>query len=245
MSNTVKYCGHFCLLGIWIFAQSLSFAQSGTASIKGTLLGQDGKPIGGAQVTANVELARNKALPQPIATGPTVATAKTAGDGTFTLDKLPAGMYTLCAQAPSATHLDPCHWSQIPPSVTVTAGQSITGYKFSLVQGAQFQVRLDDPKKLLSAPAGKYGVPHVLMGVTTAAGQFYPVFVSGEDSTGKDHTLVIPANTNLRFTVYSKQVQLTDSNYRPIDAGGVVLPLRIDSQATNTPPLLFHVVAAN
>jgi hypothetical protein len=220
-------------------------AQSVAGSIKGNLYGEDGSPIGGARVTANVELPRNKAIPAPIATGSTLATATTAADGSFMLDELPAGSYVLCAQAQQAVHLDPCHWLQTPPSVVLAAGQNITGHKLNLIRGAQLQVRLEDPQHFLNAPADKNGIPHVLMGVVTAAGQFYPVFVSGKDNAGVSHTLTIPVDTNLRFTVYSKHVKLTDGSDKPLDPAGVTILLRHDSQATGNPSLVFHIVGAN
>src|SRR5450432_1879299 len=182
-----------------------------TGSIHGILHAQDGTVITGAKVTASKTVPANRVNPTLTATGPTLGFATTAADGSFALDKLPAGTYTLCAQAQAAIHIDPCHWSETPPKITLSAGQNVTGYNFSLVKGQALQVRLDDQGGLLGSAAGASGNPHVLMGVLTSKGQFYPVTLSSSDSTGRNHSLVVPVNTALRLTVSSQTLKLTDS----------------------------------
>ena len=242
-----RQCAFLSLIGLWIWLQPAGFAQTAAGSIKGTLHASDDSPIAGAIITANVELPRTKAnaLNFAVATGPTRAVYTTAKDGSFELDRLPAGDYTLCAQAPAAVHLDPCHWGQRPPSVTLAAGQNITGYKLTLAKGALLQVRLDDPKGLLNTPASASGKPHVLMGVSSPSGQFYSLFFSSADTTGRNHSLTVPLNTNLKFNVYSKNVSLIDGNGKAIDPAGSSIPVRFDSTASNIQPLLFHVTAVH
>ena len=217
----------------------LSGADPESASIHGNVFAQDGSPISGARVLASVQLPPQRPGTRQVATGATLASSTTGSNGAFELDHLPAGSYTLCVQAPTAVHIDPCHWSQTPPSVTLSAGQSVTNFKVNLKQGALLSVRLNDQKQFLHGPPGNNGTPHVLMGVLGPEGQFYPVFVSGEDSTGRNHTLTIPVNTTLRFTIVSKSVTLTDSDNQPIDE--YTFPFRANSLAANPPAFVFNV----
>jgi hypothetical protein len=110
--------------------------------------------------------------------------------GSFTLPKLLPGTYTICAQAAQAAEIDPCHWSQTPQpqQVTVSAGQALTGLKVSTKPGSILNVRIDDTKHLLLRPATALGIPHVLVGVYTGSGQFYPAYVTSKDITGVNYS---------------------------------------------------------
>lgn len=236
-----------------ILAVAIFLSQSGlqaasapvTGSIHGTLYAQDGKVIRGGKITANVAVPVNKVNPALTVTGPTLAYATTAADGSFALDQLPAGTYTLCAQAAAALQIDPCHWSGTPPKITLNAGQNVTGYNFNLVKGQALQVRLDDKGALIASAAGAFGNPHVLVGILTAEGQFYPVTLTGVDSAGRDHSIVVPVNTTLRLTVASQSLKLTDSTGTALNPAGHVVPFRIDSEVSNPQPYLFHIVGKN
>jgi hypothetical protein len=243
----IRFSSYFVFATVILFSQSGLPAASApvTGSIHGILHAQDGTVIHGAKVTANKAIPANKVNSALFATGPTLTSSITAGDGSFALDTLPAGTYTLCAQAQAALHIDPCHWSETPPKVTLTAGQNVTGYNFSLVKGQALQVRLDDQGGLLASAAGAFGNPHVLMGVLTSKGQFYPVGLSSIDSGGRNHSLVVPVNTTLRLTVSSQTVKLTDSAGTALNPAGHVVPFRIDSGDTNPQPYLFHIVGKN
>ena len=74
------------LLGFFIVV-GIAAAQS-SASIQGTLVGRDGRPLSGLFVTAS-----------RLAHPPVSETVKSTTTGTFEFDGLPTGTYELCAQA--------------------------------------------------------------------------------------------------------------------------------------------------
>jgi hypothetical protein len=171
--------------------------------------------------------------------------AVTASDGTFTLGKLAAGVYTICVQAAQAAELDPCNWSQAPPQVTLTAGQSLTGFKINLQQGSILNIRVDDPQHYLNAKSSVPGIPHVLLGIYTSTGQFYPAYTTGKDSTGSNYSLTIPLNTAIRFTIASKHVKLADSKGNAVPPNGLTYAIRHDISVSNSAPLEFLITGSN
>ena len=81
---------------------SATTSASATASIQGTLLAHDGTLVKAAKITANFA-APVKSLQQgPSVTGLLQGSAVTASDGSFTVSRLAAGVYTICAQAAQA-----------------------------------------------------------------------------------------------------------------------------------------------
>jgi hypothetical protein len=165
-------------------------------------------------------------------------------NGSFTLGKLLPGTYTICAQAAQAAQIDPCHWSQTPPQVTVAAGQVVTGFTISTQKASILNIRVDDPKHLLTGPKTAQGLPHVLVGVYTLAGQFYPASVTKKDGTGINYTVTVPFNTALRFAISSKHVKLSDSKGNAVPVNGLIYAFRHDSSVDNSAPVEFQITGA-
>jgi hypothetical protein len=218
-----------------------------TGSLQGTLTGSDGAVIPGAKITANFTAPAKSLLPSlgPTITGGLQDSAVTASNGSFTLKNLVPGTYTLCAQAASAAQIDPCHWSQTPPQVTVLPGQAITGFKITTVKGSILNIRVDDPQHYLLAKSSVPGTPHVLVGVYTTSGQFYPAYITGKDATGTSYSVTIPLNTALRYTVASKHVKLADSTGKAVPANGLTNTFRHDSSVDNSAAVEFLITGAN
>lgn len=113
------------------------------------------------------------------------------------------------------------------------------------MKGQALQVRLDDQGGQFSSAATAFGNPHVLVGVLTAKGQFYPVTLTSSDNNGKNHSLVVPVNTALRLSVSSQSLKLTDAAGTALNPKGHVVPIRIDSGESSPQTHLFHVVGKN
>ncbi len=181
------------------------FAQAG--SLAGLVTDESNKPISGAFITAHRETL-------PIASG----RARAAANGTFQVNGLPAGSYTVCVQVPGSDFLDTCEWYILPLRVDVKAGQAVAGLKFKLHKGAIVHVRLNDPGKLLERSSTAKAVPSVLMGVQTIRGLLRPVTLVSKDATGTTHAVTVPFDTALNFTVLSPQVSLSDEKGTPLAA---------------------------
>jgi hypothetical protein len=222
-----------------------SAATTTTGSIAGTLVSDTGAPIRGAKITVNATAPVKSQSQGPAVTGLLQGSAVTAADGSFSVTKLAAGTYTICAQAGLAAQIDPCHWSQTPPQATISAGQNLSGIKISLKKGAIFNVRIDDPKHYLNAPSSVAGIPHISLGVYTPSGQYYPAYLTGKDATGSNYSLTIPQNTTLRFAISSKHVKLQDSKGNAVPANGLTYAFRYDSGVDNSAAVEFLVTGTN
>lgn len=212
-------------------------AQSTLGTISGVVTGDDGLPLAGVRVTASAALPQGLAVSGVLATGPTRGRAVSSSTGDFVLENVPAGLYTVCAQG-AAMHLDPCNWGQTPLPVAVAANERVSGVKLNLIRGALVQIRLNDSKRILDSGPNSAAQSHVLMGVATQAGHFYPVFSAGSDSKGRDQKLLVPLHVNLELKIISSNVALADSSGEPLPIN-YSLPFRLDTAASQV--LVFNV----
>src|SRR5689334_18817137 len=90
-------------------------------------------------------------------------TTTTGPKGDYTFKNLPPGKYNLCVQAPGGAHLNNCEYST-PAQVTIAASQSAV-QNISVTQGAVFQLRLDDPRKLITPTDDLFLVVHLPNGL--------------------------------------------------------------------------------
>ena len=139
------------------------------------------------------------------------AQASKSADGSFQLQNLPAGTYSLCVKPADDGYLDPCEWGQTASSVTVTVGQKSTGNLPTASAGSVLKIRIQDTAQLLFQK-GKTGyLPDLLVGIFGPNGMFYPAHVANRDIRGLDLQLTIPFDTLLSLTVASKTAELADS----------------------------------
>ena len=235
------------LIFLPVYFAAAAYAQQSSTGTAGTVVTEDGKALAGIQVVASV------ALPQPAvtlpggptATGAALAKATSGADGAFQFNGLPPGKIVFCLQAPPPGLLDPCSWAGPPVSVTLAAGQKLTGVQLKVKKGSVLQVRLDDPGQKLAAlpvsgPLSGF-VPDVLMGVFTAQRLFYPAGLASTDATGRNHQITVPFDTPLKFTIASKQLQLTDEAGAALGARGLTIPFVHPSAGAPPKGLTFHV----
>src|SRR6516162_2840394 len=119
---------------ILIFTSSIALmAQTGTGGIQGTVTdASNNKPIAGAFV-----IAIRSGLP------PLSQTAQTGADGSYQLQGLAAGAYSLCVQAPGDGYLDPCQFGDVAQQITLTAGQQSVGNVTKLKPASILKIRLN------------------------------------------------------------------------------------------------------
>lgn len=204
-----------CLVGVvTTIAAAQSPAPATSASIAGTVVGDDGKPLA-AFVTAN-------RTTKPIATG----SSAPAKDGSFSINKLSAGTYSLCAAAKDGGYLNPCTWG---PAILVTlnAGQNLTGYRIVLKRGRSLQVHLTDAGQALSAAAapGK-PAPHVMVGILTPQRIFEPLALIGKDTQGRTHEGTISADQNAQLLIRGNGVSISDSLGTAVASNGSTVTVK-------------------
>jgi hypothetical protein len=243
MSNNV-------LAGILLFACHQILPAQSLGSVSGTVVGDDGKTLA-ATVTAN----RTSA---PLARG----RADAGPGGGFTISNLPAGTYTLCVAVKGRGYLDPCAWSTTAPTVQLSAGQAVTGYRLTVNKGAVVHVRLNDTAGVLNATATAAASiqaqplvppatvtpdrpvpPHMQIGFFTTLHLFEPLAPTGKDATGTDLEGTIPFGTPVSLHISGTAVHITDQLGATVDPAGSILT--ITQAATDQPKILtFNVSGA-
>ena len=184
-------------------------AQTATGSIQGAVTdARSSKPIGGAFVTAI-----RSGLP------PQSQSAQTGADGSYQLQGLAAGAYSLCVQVPGDGYLDPCHFGAATPSTTLMAGQQAAGISLKIKAASILKVRLNDAGSLLTQKTKDGHEPDLLIGVFGPGPQrtFYPAHQVGRDKTGSDYRVAVPLDTPMTLSIASSSLKLAD-------AAGTALP---------------------
>lgn len=186
------------VLVLLLLSSTLS-AQSVT--VQGTVTDSKGKALKGAFVTAV-----RSGLP------PASQVASTANDGSFKIQGLPAGTYSLCVQIPGDGYLDPCQWGGTAVKLTLTAGQASSGNTLKIADASIVKIRIDDPGKALAQKTKDGRNPHLLIGVWPSNGLFQPAHLASTDAAGAQYQLSIPLDAALKLQVASRDLKLADSN---------------------------------
>lgn len=202
-------------LAFLIFTSNLALlAQTATGSIQGTVADARNKPIAGAFV-----IAIHSGLP------PLSQNAQTGADGSYQLQGLAAGAYSLCVQVPGNGYLDPCQFGGAAGQISLTAGQQSTGNVTKLKPASILKVRVNDAGGLLFQTTKDGHEPDLLIGVFGSGAQrtFYPAHLAGRDKTGSNYQVAIPLDTPLSLSVASSSLTLGD-------AAGAALPNNASQQ---------------
>ena len=256
------------LIIVAAFAITAAFGQSNLGSIQGTVVGSDGTPLSGARVYAAVRAANQKtkapptlmsyvvngATAQYVIAGPQQFPFPVVSASTptiFTIPKLPAGPYILCAQAISGW-LDPCHWSAALPTVNLAAGQNLTGQTVVMTKGAVVQIQINDPSKLLSPHPGPIPQDVEVIAHASNNGYYNARIVSTSHSALNASAnalirtlfLTLPFDLPHTLIVRSKRLALVDSSGVAVPAAGHIQPLQASSTAA-APGFTYTVVGSS
>jgi hypothetical protein len=205
-------------------------------SIQGNVIDEDGKPVSG--VTVRIQ-------PVEIRSGADALMnreVEAAADGGFSFSNVQSGRYRACAQAPGRLWLNPCQWEPDTPAIDLAAGQAYRGLQLRLRQGALVQIRLNDSSRLLPSEEIS-AAAHLLVGVRTASGLFYPARVVGKEPQGWSFALPVPRVTPLQLSVYARGVQLADEAGTRVLDSGLAVPLSIPAESPGR-SFTFNVTGA-
>jgi hypothetical protein len=181
-----------------------------TGHITGTIVDDTGAPIQGATVSAALFWT---AQPIPAVPGqlpaflPTNAKAPSGSRGEFAIDVTYAGQYHICVQKASASVLDPCLWADPPPPVEVAAGATVSGLSVVAARGVTVNVRVHDPKGLLTVNPAQ---DDVRVGTFHRTSPFIPGYVSGRDPAGRNMSVIVPRGQAASISVSSSAFNLAD-----------------------------------
>ncbi len=199
-------------IAVFVCLHAALVAQTG--SIQGAATDSKGKPLKGTFVTAV-----RGGLP------PASQSASTANDGSFKIQGLPAGTYSLCVQVPGDGYLDPCQWGGTPVKITLADGQTSTGNTLKVADASVLVIRIDDPGKALGQHTKDGRNPHLLVGVWSGNGLFLPAHVASTDAAGTQYQVSIPRDAALKLHVSSRDLQVAD-------AGGAAIAASTGEQQT-------------
>ena len=207
------------------FTQVETSPLNGAAGVAGTV---DGVPAGKADQVRVTVVRTEPAAPL------TVASIALAKDGSFALTSLPSGTYRVCVHSTDGDFVDPCAWGLPTPSVSIAGAQKLAAQKFSLTSGVRLKVRIDDPGAHLQQKAGEVVAPHVLVGILGANGTLIPLVPTSSTRTALDYETVIPLGRPVKFTAFSKMVDLEDESRQLVPANGLFRDL--PASAAAAPP---------
>jgi hypothetical protein len=200
-------------IGLSLAFAHAAFAQTGTASLSGRVLSEQGQTLR-ATVTLSFSTARGYPAPPHRTT--------TDAYGAFTFSHLPAGRYVLCAQvaaseiAPAnSPYVDTCVWPSAQTPVTLADGQQVAGIVFTALKGALLKLQVADPDHVLPQPAAK-GPPPLepeLQLILKGPDGLYrhARYVSG-DSGGRTYQIAIPVKTAVGMKIASTIANVFDQN---------------------------------
>ena len=230
---------------IWIltFAASILGAQTAqtTAVITGKLLdAKTAKPVPAAWVIAN-----RKTAP------PLSKHTKSGGDGSFQIQGLTAGAYSLCVQTPSEQYLDPCGLGGSPAAVTVATGQTVNAGSVHVSPASLLVVHVQDAAGLLTqlTSAGRH--PDLALGVRGPNGMFYPAHPQGGKLVAasvagqtKSYTyqVAVPFDTAMSVSIASRDLTLGDANGMPLAAAASAQAFQHVTGAASFQSFTFSVV---
>ncbi len=237
-------------LGFWAIGVTVglgaTFAQSTLGSIQGTVVGSDGTPLPGARVYAALKAASQPTKAPPVLAsfvqGATTAQSSIKNPAsTFLLSKLPAGTYILCAQTAAPGWLDPCHWSASVSTITLAAGQNLTGQTLVMTKGAVVQFTIVDPGKLLPTAKASSAIPRDVELIAHASNAaYYNARISSITATGQTRQLTLPFDQPHTLIVRSQQFSLLDSTGTALPATGRTQPFQVASGSA-TPQFTYTV----
>lgn len=204
------------------------------ATISGTLATTAAKPIRAAITLHDLSTSRT--------VGQTSFDHQYASksDGSFILTGVAAGKYEICVEAPPDNVLDPCVWSPPRPTITVAAGDAVTGLKVTVQTGSAVQIRVNDPQALVAGSKASAAGNALSLMVITRGNRYVNFRLLGSDAAGSNHYLVVPFNEPMMLVTASTQLALSDANGKAIPSGSQKVPILVPAGGS-LPPVTVNV----
>ena len=204
------------------------------ATISGSLATTAGKPIRAAITLHDLSTSRT------VGQAPFDHQYASKSDGSFSLTGVPAGKYEICVEAPPDNVLDPCVWSPSRPTITVAAGDAVTGLKVTVQTGSVVQIRANDPQALVAGSLGGVAGNALSLMVITRGNRYVNFRLLGKDATGSSHYLVVPFNEPMMLVTASTQFALSDANGKAIPGGSQKVPILVPAGGS-LPPVTVNI----
>jgi hypothetical protein len=184
-----------------------------SGDIRGIVRSDSGVPLAGAFLSAH---------PLSVAEDPELRGGIAAADkdGSFRIQGLRAGAYSICVTAPGTDFLNPCQWAARRPVARIEKADGAAELAISLERGHWLEIRVDDPEKLAPTPANRKSDVAVSIGVTTSEGFFHSASLDSSDRRGHNYRLLVPFRRNLKLSAAAQNLKLVNSQGVEVDPRG-------------------------
>lgn len=217
------------------------------ATVSGLVVDGSQKPLAGLTFQYQ-RLTRGRFRPNPsgrpvYVTPPgqvqVVGTFRTNSDGSFRVQSVPPGEYSVCMDSRNTPHLDPCRWAypisfNVAPALTEVRLNPIV-----LRDAVKLAFRVLDPSRLLPDRLDLETRSPVVVGVVAQQIRHIMADQANRDSDGITFQMNVPAGGSVRLWVLSSIFDLADDQGRAISSTGLGSQLGIP--ATGTITLTFSI----
>lgn len=211
-------------------AASISTLVAQPTQLAVSVADASGSSVAGASVTISSRPVYNAAGP---ASTNANYSAKTGPAGIATFNNIPSGAYAVCAYPVAGQVVDTCSWAAREPSIFVKPGQtaSVTA---AFRKGAVLTVVLNDSLKLLQtvSVSPSTGYPRqIRLDVAAINGHVQPMHLDQTLATGRQYSLVVPTDLDLKLIVGSFGYRFAQVN-KSVSTGkgpSSAIPVRIPS----------------
>jgi hypothetical protein len=178
-----------------------------TGSISGTVVDEKGRPLEDVAIHWYRSVVRSTDTQAP------EGSALTDKNGNFSFTGLGAATYLFCNQPNGARALvGNCAWTRKPPSITLKAGEKVTGYQFTVQAGARVEFEMDNSAGALPLPETekKENSNTVLPMLVGAEGEWHTATLESRSDTALHYVIVVPPKVDLTVKIQGTGVQVSD-----------------------------------
>ena len=224
-----------------------SISQPPNGALRGRVVDESGKAVGGAQVTLYHFQAVQGRGQQ----------ATTKSDGSFAIDQLPSGDYGNCVTVPSSDYVDDCKWNLTflprimpgtngskPSIVSVPNGSAKLSVavgntdiqQLQVKKGARVVIQFTDPGKKVDDST------HLTVGFLGPRGMMIPA-VRTKSASGISFEQVVPFDTETKVLISSFEVQAKSASGSTDLASGMgyAMSVKVASSTKSSTLINFDV----
>jgi len=188
---------------VFIACTSLIGLPAEAGDLIGKVTASDGRPM----PNVSIDLIGN--VTEEGRTRTAVYSTRTKGIGEFAFRDLPDGVYTVCADKPHDSMLNPCQWETKRYEVRISAEQRTPNIEIPVKFGRPLRITVDDPGEALTMTEAKR-TPDSLIGLSVldANGNEHEMRLDFDGKKTKDYVLTVPVDEPLQVVVNSFQAEL-------------------------------------
>jgi len=184
------------------------------ASIAGTVVGVDGKPVAGVRVMVTPAAVKEGEA------NPGVFLAVSGADGVYTIAVLAEGEYNVCASDEQRRFVNPCTWSG-PVAVKLEAGESRTGVQVRIEEAAEVVIEIRDAGQRLAS------VAHSIVVGISGPYMFVPATSGAREAAARAYKAYVPYEKDIEVSIVSETLALAEEGGRALKKGGDTVRLRV------------------